>query len=367
MSDTNNTEDAVNTEEKVETTEKAKKKDKKSKGLSMERPANRFASGGYPLFLTMILCFLAMGITAVAVFFSFLRGAERVMVPSVVGKPLFAALQEMQQKELYPKITLKYSDLPGEEGKVLEQDPAAGSIVKAYRQVNLTISRGIALDYMEDYVGQNIESVQEKLQYLFNEKEQAVRLSPVVLQKSEMPEGTVIAQFPPKGTMLDDLRIQLIASSGTKDVTTEVPDFEGMTLQQVLEKMSTTQLVLDFSSTTATGAKEASVISQSGSAMPGSNVPLFSHIEVKMSFPMPEVPEEEDKRELVYGVFTHKLQEYPFPIPVHLECSDNEGNVTEIADFSHPGGEISIPYKAYKGDILSLYVMDSIITQQKIQ
>src|SRR5574344_2359479 len=116
-------------------------------------------NGGKSLVWTVILTFLVMVVVCLAVFFASVKGAEKVMVPNVIGKDLETALLEMQAKELYPKIQLKYSDIPGDEGTILDQNPDAGAIVKAYRRITLTVSRGVVLDQIEDYVGRKIDDV----------------------------------------------------------------------------------------------------------------------------------------------------------------------------------------------------------------
>src|SRR5574344_2200985 len=110
-------------------------------------------NGGKPLVWTVIITFLVMVIVCLAVFFASVKGAEKVMVPNVVGKDLETALLEMQAKELYGKIQLKYSDVPGDEGTVLNQNPHAGAIVKAYRRITLTVSSGAVIDIVENYIG----------------------------------------------------------------------------------------------------------------------------------------------------------------------------------------------------------------------
>ena len=64
-----------------------------------------------------IVFFVAL--IATAVFFLFVRGAEQTMVPDVRGKDLIQALLELQQKELYPRIQLRYSGAVADKGKIL--------------------------------------------------------------------------------------------------------------------------------------------------------------------------------------------------------------------------------------------------------
>ncbi len=339
--------------------ENKEKKNKKGFGVSFKNQVSGFAAGGIPLFFTMVLSFLVMGVVAVAIFFAAVQGEEKVMVPAVVGKSLTTALLEMQQKALYPELILRYSDVPGQQGIVLEQDPIAGSIVKAYRTIKITVSRGMQLDRMENYVGKQIDPVQEKLQLLFNDNSQLIKIASPVYQKDSSPLGTIIAQYPTEGTLLDeDIKIQLIVSSGNQDVMVQTPNIVGMSLQQVYSVMESNQVIFDFSMTENASIQEASVSSQDNTA---SQLPSFTRINATIAFPSQNV-----EGEYVYGIFSYKLTEYPYPVPLHLESIDNDGNTTEIVSFSHPGKDVYIPYKVKKGSVLSLYMMDSLITQQQV-
>src|SRR5574344_2913826 len=121
--------------------------------MNYQDQMSNLKDGGKPLILTVVVTFLVMVIVCLAVFFASVKGAEKVMVPNVVGKDLETALLEMQAKELYGKIQLKYSDVPGDEGTVLNQNPHAGAIVKAYRRITLTVSSGAVIDIVENYIG----------------------------------------------------------------------------------------------------------------------------------------------------------------------------------------------------------------------
>jgi hypothetical protein len=121
--DTNN----IDTKEK---TKKFKKFNFKNMRLSVSETYDKVQSN-VPLYICVcVAAFLIVVMAAVATFFATVKGPEQVLVPNVVGKQLEDALLEMQVKELYPKINLRYSDVPGDEGAILEQSPAAGAIVK---------------------------------------------------------------------------------------------------------------------------------------------------------------------------------------------------------------------------------------------
>ena len=76
-----------------------------------------------PLYICVcVAAFLIVVMAAVATFFATVKGPEQVLVPNVVGKQLEDALLEMQVKELYPKINLRYSDVPGDEAYRFKAD-----------------------------------------------------------------------------------------------------------------------------------------------------------------------------------------------------------------------------------------------------
>jgi len=83
-----------------------------------------------------------VGIIAVSVFFYAVHGEEQTMVPDVTGKELTEALLELQVKELYPRLQLRYSQTSRDKGFILEQEPKPGTIVKAGRRIRLIVSRG---------------------------------------------------------------------------------------------------------------------------------------------------------------------------------------------------------------------------------
>ena len=73
-----------------------------------------FVKYGKTSVITVILSLVIALSACLAVFFASVQGAEKVLVPDVVGESLTDALLKMQAKELYPKIQLKYSDSPGD-------------------------------------------------------------------------------------------------------------------------------------------------------------------------------------------------------------------------------------------------------------
>src|SRR4030042_5153748 len=114
------------------------------------------------LVLLIVGMFVLMVLIGLLTFLLSLKGSEQVMVPAVEGKDLIPALIELQEKELYPRLQVRFSS-DYEKGLVLEQKPAAGSSVRVGRRVILVVSRGPVIDRVEDYVGGELEDVRPHL------------------------------------------------------------------------------------------------------------------------------------------------------------------------------------------------------------
>jgi beta-lactam-binding protein with PASTA domain len=126
------------------------------------------------LFISMAFGLIVfVGLIAAVIFFIAVRGAEQTMVPDVRNKELTEALLELQTKELYPRIQLRYSQSSLDKGLILEQEPRAGTIVKAGRRIRLVVSRGVMINTVENYLGRDIDEVRMELRTLVAEANSA--------------------------------------------------------------------------------------------------------------------------------------------------------------------------------------------------
>lgn len=330
-------------------------------GFSFKEQVGNLSNGGKPLVFTIIVTFIVMVAACLAVFFSVVQGAEQVMVPNVVGKTLTTALLEMQQKELYAKINLRYSDMPGDTNTILAQSPEAGAIVKAYRRVTLTVSRGVAIDRIEDYQGQNIDSVLPRLRTLFDGDSSVIKIAAPVYKQDSSEQGTILAQFPEAGTYISDATtLHFIVSSGNKVEMVSVPEVEGMNVKQLYKAIESSKLIFDFTPASADDSKKwGTVVFQD---MKGNNTQAYSHVSAQFAIsPLTE------SDTIANGILTHNLLEYPFPVPVRLESTDKNGKTTVLINFSHPGSSITIPYSVARGTTLTLYVKDRVEYQETVE
>ena len=314
----------------------------------------KLQSNGKLLLSTVIVTFIVMTLACVAVFTVNVKGPEQVLVPDVTGKKLTTALIEMQAKKLYPEIQLRYSETPGDEGTILEQDPSGGAIRKGFSHISLVVSRGVVIDHVENYIGENIDSVRMKLQTLFAGTARPLIVIASPQYKADTAEaGTILEQDPPEGTNISDpVTVHFVVSRGPNFENTRVPDLIGNSVSDVLQQMSRTRLVFDFTSHEAEPGETAGTVVRE-QTFAEELVANYTHVAVEFAFPR------QAQGGNVYGIFEDVLTNYPYPVPIKLTAEPEDGDTYTIVTFSHPGGSVTIPYAVPRGTELVLSVVSS--------
>lgn len=307
-----------------------------------------------------ILLTLVLIAAAVISFFLVLRGNEKVLVPDVRSMELTDALVQMQERELYPRISLRFTDNPLDKNTILEQDPIPGTIVKAGRRIKLTVSKGAILDKIENYVGQDIESVKLHLQSLFAASRPLVTIrEPPLYIFDDTPAGTILEQKPLPGTEISGPAVlELVVSKGPQIKSALVPDFIGQSLTEAVASAEKSPFVIDFSMRKAkTGEAPGVVVEQSLKA--GSQSKQTERIKVVISAPEPV-------KGVVNGIYVNTLPEYPYPVPVKLEAIKPQGQRVVIGNFKHPGGNFSVPFSLPAGSSLILTALNKEMAKSEV-
>lgn len=361
--------DEIKTEEKVlessdtqkinsEDSRKTKKAEKKSLKSIISDHIEKLQLSRFNLLFTVIFACVIMFGAAFITFFVTVRDPEQVMVPNVVGKEITSALLEMQVKELYPKIQLRYSDSPDDAGKILAQSPDAGAIVKAGRRITLTVSRGVIIDHVENYIGQLYDDVKINLQTMFTGSSvPLIVLAEPSYKADKSDAGTILAQDPPEGTNISNpVTVKLVVSRGPEYENTRVPKLVGLNIQKLLQTLSTSKVVFDFEShIVADGEVPGTVTSQSKS----NSDYVKNYSRVSADFAIPAVAAENE----TYGVYKTQLTEYPYPVQMSLEYIDAEGTRVNLVNFMHTGGIVTMPYAVPHGAELVLSVAGKVVAR----
>ncbi|ULQ59204.1 PASTA domain-containing protein [Brucepastera parasyntrophica] len=329
----------------------------------MDDLSRKLENNSKTIFLCGLVMFLVTAAACVIIFFISLKSSEQVMVPAVTGKDLSVAMLEMQAKELYPRIQLRYSDQPEDKGIILEQSPSAGSIVKAGRRINLVVSRGIIIDRVENFTGQNIDDVKMHLQALFTSMSVPLLTikEPVLYQFSTEPAGTILEQNPPPDTPITGpMQMDMVVSRGPENNKTRVPDLTGLTVRRTLSVIKDSDIVFDFSSRNPEGNELAgTIVSQIPAG--DSLVNTFSRVSVVIAFPVTATDGN------VYGIFTETLPDYPYPFTIRLDAISPNGDRAELVSLKHPGGILTIPYVVPSGTVLALTILNREISTFEVR
>ncbi len=309
------------------------------------------------LILGMFLLMLMIGLLA---FWISVHGSEVVLIPDVESKELISALVKLQEKELYPKIQVRYSS-DYDKGVIIEQKPSAGSIVKAGRRITLVVSKGPIIDRVENYVGQNLEEVRIHLQTLFASYRALLKIKePVIYKYDPASSGIILAQKPQAGSVIDGVtNLEFVVSLGPRGEMIKVADFKGRYFLDAIAEFSSFNLPFVFNVRKASADEEKGVI-VSQSPEPDSEVPYGSVIQLVMTRPENLPPGK------VFGLFEYVLPDYPIMVDVSLD-SISPVNTSTLLYMKHPGGPISIPYLVEQNSELVLYIFNKEEMRQQAE
>ncbi|MDR0323666.1 MAG: PASTA domain-containing protein [Treponema sp.] len=304
-----------------------------------------------------------VGIIAVSVFFIAVRGEEQTMVPNVVGKELTEALLELQVKELYPRINLRYSQTSLDKGLILEQDPRPGTIVKAGRRVRLVVSQGVIVNKVDNFIGRRIDDVRMDLQTVYTSAGGSPLLSirePLMYEFSPENPGTILAQKPEPGTDISGpLTLEFVVSRGRENTTVAVPQLTGMNISETLELISSTGINFHFTARERIGNERGeTVVSQS----PPADTEASINTIVQLTVTNPERLE----RNEIFGIFRYSIPENPYPLEVRLEALLPSTERQRLFSVSYMGGEFTVPYRLPVGTVLILTMLNRELHRQTV-
>ena len=299
-------------------------------------------------------------VSAIIAFFLALQGEEKTLVPDVRGMELPTALIKMQEKELYARISLRFTDDPESKGRIVEQDPLPGAIVKAGRRIALVVSRGAAQDRVGDYLGQNIDEVKIQLQTVFASTRQLITVrEPPMYVFDQSPAGTILQQDPPADTELSGaVELVFVVSRGPERAKIRVPDLVGLALPDACLQIERSSIAFSFSARPAEGReKPGSVVAQ----LPAPGTLQDGITPVSIVYALPAASEG-----LVSGLFSQELPEYPYPLKLRLIAESPAGTRTPMITVDHPGRSFTMPYSLPRGTVLELQVLNRVVARYEV-
>jgi len=306
---------------------------------------------------------LFAGIIAVSVFFIAVRGAEQVMVPEVVGRELTEALLELQVKELYPRLQLRYSQTSRDKGFVLEQEPKPGTIVKAGRRVRLVVSQGVIINKVENFIGRNVEDVRMDLLTIYAASGSVPIFTikePMMYEASAEKPGTILAQKPEPGTDISGATtIEFVVSRGRDNVSVTVPQMVGLNLTRALDSISGSNINFRFTTRERSGDENGeTVVTQNPPA--NSTIPMSAVVNLTLTAPATLADNE------IFGLFHYTIPANPYPLAVRLDALLPSGERVRLLTVNYSGGEFTVPYKLPAESVLVLYMLNRELYRETV-
>jgi len=295
------------------------------------------------------------GLIAITVFFIAVKGEEKTMVPDVIGKELTEALLELQVKELYPRLQLRYSQSSRDRGTILEQEPKPGQFVKAGRRIRLIVSQGVVVNRVENFVSRNIDEIRLEIQTINATAGGLPLLSikePIMYQYSSENAGIIIAQKPEQGAAISGpMALEFVVSRGRENQSITVPQLTGLTLEKALEVISTTGINFYFLTREKTGSENGETVVMQ---LPAASSSAAKELPVQITV---TAPEKLDSGE-VFGVFRYSIPANPYPLPVRLDAQLPSGERQRLFSVNFAGGEFTVPYKLPINSVLILSMLN---------
>jgi serine/threonine-protein kinase len=174
--------------------------------------------------LSLLIILLVLVGSGLASFYAIFIGGRNVEVPSLEGRPVAEALDEIQRLGLLSRVDEIDSSLP--KGAVISQWPEAGAEVRKGKVVLLKVSKGGKQVPVPDVRNLDYERASQQL------REAGFVVGDVLrIRDDKAPAGTVIAQSPAAPALVpENARVSLLVSSGSAGgsaSTATVPDVRG--------------------------------------------------------------------------------------------------------------------------------------------
>jgi len=304
-----------------------------------------------------------VGLIAVSVFFIAVRGAEQVMVPEVTGKELTDALLELQVKELYPRLQLRYSQTSRDKGLIIEQEPRPGTIVKAGRRVRLVVSMGVIVNKVENFIGRNVDDVRMDLLTVYSASGGVPLFTikePMMYEYSAENPGTILAQKPEAGADISgSTTLEFVVSMGRDNASVAVPQLTGLNLSRALDLISGSGINYHFTTRETSGNESGETVVYQN---PPANTTVSLNTVVNLIVTTPAALAENE----VFGLFRYAIPLNPYPLAVRLDALLPSGERVRLFTVNYSGGEFTVPYKLPVETVLVLYMLNRELYRETV-
>ena len=156
--------------------------------------------------------------------------SNEILVPNLVGKHYYQAINSLSKAGLEPEKTILKARSSEPIGNVVLQDPDANISINPHHTVKLTVSIGPDLTPVPSVIGKTKDTAYETLDSA------GFRLNSVAyVHSTKYLLDTVIAQSPSEGSQRQrDSKVNILVSLGRKPLQIKLPDLKDQPVNEVL-------------------------------------------------------------------------------------------------------------------------------------
>lgn len=323
------------------------------KELSQEKELKKInkrkSDNGFSL---LVIFILGLMVVTTFIFLASYRlalvGQEEVAVPNLINKELPEALQDLQAKGLTSQVLLRFSDNTYEAGRIIDQEPKAGFVLRSGRKVNLTVSRGVMQGVVPNFIGQNIEEARNYISFLYANTRPLMIISNPMRVYDDSPVGTILSQDPMAGTEISSLvEIKFRVSQGkVSEKQIPIPSYLGLSYTQAIQNLFENRIPFSFSFNNSLEGEDGVILSQS----PEEGSYLGSGL-VQLTIKAPKT----DKGYL-FTLLDATLPVYPVFVKLDIILEEAKGTKQTLYSFYTKGNRIAIPAVVKEGSSVSFVV-----------
>ena len=198
-----------------------------------EQPMGKKYSWWYLDLINFLLIILIFFFAGAVISSQIILSDELVYVPNITGKTVEEARTELQKRDLGLNIAgHQFSDEFGK-GRIISQDPAAGSRLKVNRSISVIVSSGQESVIVPELTGKSLEQAVSILRQIGLNRGFLTQI-----HTSQHPAGRIIAQYPPAGTVLErNSAMGFLVSQGEREKTYLMPDLIGRKAERVVPRL----------------------------------------------------------------------------------------------------------------------------------
>jgi eukaryotic-like serine/threonine-protein kinase len=178
--------------------------------------------------LFVIVMAIGCGLISAALTLRIVRNSQTTSTPDLKGRTIAAAANEAGRRRLRVKVMGRKNHPEIGIGRVIEQDPPAGTSIKENRSLRVVLSLGPKKTTVPDVQGQALRSARLRLESM------GVPIRRIIEAPSALTEDTVLVQVPQSGVVenLGTGVLLVIAKNGSmRDYV--MPDLIGKSIADI--------------------------------------------------------------------------------------------------------------------------------------